>query len=130
MHHGITQEHCFGGVGPEALSNRAEYKTEPGSIKIKDLMRLFTENYLPKHNTYHNCGDFFWAKQTEEESPEKFWRRLIETEKESYGSMHFHVLPCTVESYNPMRGNAWKVCRSFFHARNCMESYGSYASMH
>ena len=55
---------------------------EPDSIKIKDLIRVFTEYYLPKRNTYQNRGDFFWAKQTEEESPEEFWRRLIEIEKE------------------------------------------------
>ena len=67
--------------GPEALYQitRAEYKTEPDSIKIKDLIRLFTEFYMPKRNTYHN-RDFFWAKQTEDETPEEFWRRLIEKE--------------------------------------------------
>ena len=59
-----------------------EYKTEPDSIKVKDLIRLFTEFYMPKRNTFHNRGDFFWAKQTEEETPEDFWRRLIEIEKE------------------------------------------------
>ena len=32
-------------------------------------------------NTYQSRGDFFWAKQTEEETPEEFWRRLIEIEK-------------------------------------------------
>ena len=35
-----------------------------------------------------------------------------------------------MESYDSMRGTAWKVCRSWFHAWNRMESYGSYASMH
>ena len=71
-------------MGPEALYQitRAEYKTEPDSIKVKDLIRLFTEFYMPKRNTYHNRGDFFWAKHTEDETPEEFWRRLIEIEKE------------------------------------------------
>ena len=84
------QENFIWGVGPEALYQitRAEYKTEPDSIKIKDLIRLFTEYYLPKRNTYHNGRDFFWAKQTEEESPEEFWRRLIEIEKEC----NFHTI--------------------------------------
>ena len=78
------QEDFIWGVGPEALYQitRAEYKTDPDSIKIEDLIRLFLEYYLPKRNTYHNRGDFFWAKQTEEETPEDFWRRLIEIEKE------------------------------------------------
>ena len=78
------QEDFIWGVGPEALYQitRAEYKTEPDSIKIKCLIRLYTEHYLPKRNTYHNRGDFFWAKQSENETPEEFWRRLIEIEKE------------------------------------------------
>ena len=37
---------------------------------------------MPKGNTYHNRGDFFWAKPTEDETPEEFWRWLIEIEKE------------------------------------------------
>ena len=74
------QEDFIWGVGPEALYQitRAKYKTEPDSIKIKNLIRLFAGYYLPKRNTYHNRG----PKQTEEESPEEFWRRIIEIEKE------------------------------------------------
>ena len=54
----LIQEDFIWGVGPEALYQitRAEYKTEPDSIKIKDLIRLFTEYYLPKRNTCHNRG--------------------------------------------------------------------------
>ena len=60
-----TVQDFLWGVGPEALYQitRAEYKTEPKSIKVKDLNRLFTEFYMPKRNTYHNREDFFWAKQ-------------------------------------------------------------------
>ena len=60
-----------------------EFTTEPESIKIQELIRLFTEYYLPKCIFYHNRGDYFWAKQTEDETPEEFRRRLIEIEKES-----------------------------------------------
>ena len=44
------QEDFLLGVGPEALYQitRAEYKTEPDSIKVKDLIRLSTEFYMPK----------------------------------------------------------------------------------
>ena len=90
------QEDFIWGVGPEALYQitRAEYKTEPDSIKIKDLIRLYTERYLPKRNTYHNRGDFFWAKQSENETPEEFWRRVIEIEKEcNFGTISAEELP-------------------------------------
>ena len=72
-------------VGPEALYQlmRAEYKTEPDTIKSKDLTRLFTGYYMPKRNTYHNRGDFFWAKETEEAKLEELWRRLIGIEKKT-----------------------------------------------
>ena len=71
------------GIGPEALCQmtRAEYKTEPDKIAIKELFRIFNEYFLPKRNTYHNRGEFFWTKQAESETPEYFWRRLIEIEK-------------------------------------------------
>ena len=67
---------------------RAEYKNEPDKIAIKDLLiiliiiRLFIEHFLPKRNVYHNRGEFFWTKQTETETPEDFWRRLIKIERE------------------------------------------------
>ena len=72
------------GYGPEALyqMTSAEYKTEPDKIAKKELIRLFNEYFLPKRNTYHNRGEFFWTKQTEAETPEDFWRRLIEIERE------------------------------------------------
>ena len=78
------QDDFVWGVGPEALyqMTRAEYKTEPDKIAVKELIRLFNEYFLPKRNTYHNRGEFFWTKQTEAESPEDFWRRLIKIEKE------------------------------------------------
>ena len=84
------QEDFIWGVGPEALYQitRAEYKTEPDSIKIKDLIRLYTEHYLPKRNTYHNRGDFVWAKQSENQTPEEFWRRLIEIEKNATSAVY------------------------------------------
>ena len=79
-----VQDDFIWGIGPEALyqMTRAEYKTEPDKIAIKELFRLFNEYFLPKRNTYHNRGEFFWTKQTESETPEDFWRRLIEIEKE------------------------------------------------
>ena len=78
------QDDFVWGIGPEALyqMTRAEYKTEPDKIAIKELIRLFNEYFLPKRNTYHNREEFFWTKQTEAETPEDFWRRLIEIEKE------------------------------------------------
>ena len=59
------QEDFIWGLGPEAMYQitRAEYKTDPDSIEIKELIRLYTEYYMPKRNTYHNRGEFFWAKQ-------------------------------------------------------------------
>ena len=70
------QEEFIWGIGPEALyqMTRAEYKTEPDKIAVKDLIRLFNQYFLTKRNTYHNRGEFFWTRQIESETPEDFWR--------------------------------------------------------
>ena len=49
----LFQEVFIWGIGPEALYQitRADYKTEPDSIKTKYLIRLFIEYYLPKRKT-------------------------------------------------------------------------------
>ena len=44
-------------------------------------MQLFREYYMPKRNTYHSRGDFFWAKQEVNETPEEHWEKLITLEK-------------------------------------------------
>ena len=61
---------------------RAEYKTEPDKIAIKNLIRLFNEYFLQKRNTYYNPREFLWTRQTETETSKDFCRRLIEIEKE------------------------------------------------
>ena len=75
------QDNFVWGIGPEALyqMTRAEYKNELEKMAIKDLIRFFNVCFSQK-NTYHRRGEFFWTKQTEAETPEDFWRRLIEIE--------------------------------------------------
>ena len=36
---------------------------------------------MPKRYTYNSCGDFFWAKQEEHETPEEHWRKLASLER-------------------------------------------------
>ena len=36
---------------------------------------------MPKRNTYRSRGDFLWAKQEENETPEEHWRKLVSLEK-------------------------------------------------
>ena len=66
----------------ENITNANWNGKEPNTIKVKDMIRFFTECYRPKRNNYHNRGDFCWEKQTEDETPVEFWRPLIEIEKE------------------------------------------------
>ena len=74
----------FMGYCPLALHQmkRAKCKSEQDKIAMEYLNRLFKEYFLKKRSTYHNREDFFWTKQTEAETPEDFWRRLIEIAKE------------------------------------------------
>ena len=36
---------------------------------------------MSKRHTYHNRGDFFWAKQENNETPEDHWRKLVSLER-------------------------------------------------
>ena len=60
-----VQEDFLWLVGPEALHQitRAEYKAEPDSINLKDLIWLYIEHYLPKRNKCHSRRNFLWAMQ-------------------------------------------------------------------
>ena len=71
------------GAGPGALEEitKGEYNTDPDNIKADTLQVMFKEYYMPKRNTYHSRGDFFWAKQEKEETPKDHWNKLIKIEK-------------------------------------------------
>ena len=59
------------GAGPSAIENitKEEFNTDPDTIKKERLLQLFKGCYMPKRNTYHSRGNFFWAKQEENETP-------------------------------------------------------------
>ena len=69
------------GAPDRRQSKSSEFNTDPDTIKTDKLIQLFREYYMPKRNTYHSRGDFFWAKQEENETPEEHWKKLITLEK-------------------------------------------------
>ena len=74
----IRQDFIWG-AGPSAIEiiTKGEFNTDPDTIKTDKLIQLFREYYIPKGNTYHSRGDFFWAKQKDNETPEEHWKKLI-----------------------------------------------------
>ena len=66
-------------AGPSAIEiiTKGEFNTDPDTIKTEKLIQLFRELYMPKRNTYNSRGDFFWAKQEENETPEEHWKKLV-----------------------------------------------------
>ena len=78
----IRQDFIWG-AGPSAIEiiTKGEINTDPDTITTDKLIQLFKEYYMPKRNTYHSRGDFFWAKQGENETPEEHWKKLITLEK-------------------------------------------------
>ena len=79
----IRQDFIWG-TGPSAIEiiSKGEFNTDPDTINTEKLIHLFKDYYMPKRNTYHNRGDFFWAKQEENETPEDYWRKLVSLEKD------------------------------------------------
>ena len=78
----IRQDFIWG-AGPSAIEiiTKGEFNTDPDTIKTDELIQLFREYYMPKRNTYHSRGDFFSAKQEENETPKEHWKKLITLEK-------------------------------------------------
>ena len=70
-------------AGPSAIEiiSKGEFNTDPYTINTEKLIQLFKDYYMPKRNTYHNRGDFFWAKQDENETSEDHWRKLVSLER-------------------------------------------------
>ena len=66
------QEAFIWGVGPEALFQitRAEYKTNPDSIKTKDLIRLNTKYYLP-NETLTTTEEIFSGRNNQKKKLQK-----------------------------------------------------------
>ena len=71
------------GAGPSAIETitKGEFNTDPDTINTERLVQLFKDYYMPKRNTYHSRGDFFWANQEDNETPEEHWRKLVSLEK-------------------------------------------------
>ena len=78
----IRQDFIWG-AGPSAIEmiTKGEFNTDPDTINTERLIQLFKDYYMPKRNTYHSRGDFFWAKQEDNETPEEHWRKLVSLEK-------------------------------------------------
>ena len=71
-------------LGPKATHQitKSEHRTEAANIKIAKLIKLYNRHYLPKRSKYNSGGDFFWATQTDTETPEDHSEKLLEKEKE------------------------------------------------
>ena len=67
----IRQEFIWGAV-PQQLKSSQKANSIRTQIQLQPtkLIQLFKEYYMPKRNTYHSRGDFFWAKQEENETLE------------------------------------------------------------
>ena len=79
----IRQDFIWG-AGPSTIEiiSKGEFNTVPDTINTEKLIQVFKDYYMPKHNTYHNHGDFFWAKQEENETPEDHWGKIVSLEKD------------------------------------------------
>ena len=77
-----TRRGFIWGAGPSAIENitKGEFNSDPETINTERLLQLFKDYYMPKQNTYHSRGDFFWAKQEENETREEYWRKLVSLE--------------------------------------------------
>ena len=57
--------------GTIEIITKGEFNTDPDTIKTDKLIQLLREYYMSKRITYHSRGDFFWARQEKNETPEE-----------------------------------------------------------
>ena len=78
----ISQDLIWG-AGPSAFENitKGEFNTDPDTINTERLLQPLKDYYMPRRNTYHNRGEFIWAKQEENYTPEEHWRKLVSLER-------------------------------------------------
>ena len=97
----IRQDFIWG-AGPSAIEiiTKREFNTDPDTIKTDKLIQLFREYYMSKRNTYHSRGDFFWAKQEDNETSEEHWKKLITLEKNVRIQKHQVRRPTHIEIYH------------------------------
>ena len=67
---------------PTHQTTKSQNRSDPDNIKIDKLIKLHNKYYLAKRNKYNPRGDFFWAKQTDKNTPEDHWQKVLELEKE------------------------------------------------
>ena len=82
-HEEKVKEEFLWALGPNALNEmtKSAYGENPTEMKIARLIQLYRENFTPKRNALYSRGDFFWAKQKAEETPEEHWKHLTEIEE-------------------------------------------------
>ena len=69
-------------TGSPVSNNPSRIQSGTGQHQNQRLNPVTHQILFTKTQHYHNRGDFVWAKQTEKESPEELWKRLIKLEKE------------------------------------------------
>ena len=90
------------GAGPSAIETitKGGFNTDPDTINTEKLIQLFKDYYMPQQNTYHNRGDFFCAKQEENETPEEHWQKLVFLEKKLRIQRHQTRRSTNIEIYH------------------------------
>lgn len=70
-------------VGPSLMYDKTitDNHEVPESLTFEQLTKYFKEYFIPKTNTHHSRGELFMAHHKELDSPENYWRKLVELEK-------------------------------------------------
>ena len=72
------KDKVFWALGPKAThqKTRSEERMELDKFKINKLIKL--HNIMLAEKKYHSRRDLFGAKQTDTETPENHWKKIIE----------------------------------------------------
>ena len=70
-------------LGPKAKFEimRGQWGREFKDLTLEETITLFKKIFIPARNTFHSRGQFFNAKQEQNETMDEYWKKLVEIER-------------------------------------------------
>ena len=70
-------------LGPKAKHEimRGQWGRELKHVDLSELLKLFKKTFIPARNVFHSRAQFFSIKQEDNDTLDKYWKRLVDIER-------------------------------------------------
>ena len=60
---------------------RGQWGRELKDVSKQELLKLFKKTFVPARNVFHSRAQFFDVMQEDGETPDEYWKRLVDIER-------------------------------------------------